>query len=486
MLYQKYRPKTFKELIGQPHIKEILVESLKQKRVAHAYLFSGPRGTGKTSTARLLAKALNCENPKGVEPCNKCANCLAFLEGNFMDLIEIDAASNRGIDNIRDLRDKIAFAPSKGKYKVYIIDEVHMLSKEAFNALLKTLEEPPKNVIFVLATTEPFAVPKTIVSRCQRFDFKPLSATDIYNVLKEISRIEKIKIDKEGLRLISVYSQGSLRDALSFLDQLSSLRAPINEDKVKKTLGIIEIGGMVKIFELLFLLDVEVIKAVRRELEKGFSANNLINSMLSYLEDILFIKSTGETVSPQPKEIVAKMKEQASKVNLDMIANLYELLLKARYQTKDIEVESLPLEVAILNFINFYQNDSPPKFINNNFSESEKNKFNENCGDKDNKEIKKISKKIKNIKKPPLENFDEKWKEVIKEIKKINHSISVFLSKSEVKFRGENIEISVPYKLYYNVINSAKVKKHLNSIIHKVFHYPFNLSLNIEENKGEK
>jgi len=223
-LYQKYRPSSFKGLVAQEHVKLTLQNALKKNMLTHAYLFCGPRGTGKTSTARLLAKAINCENldPKSFEPCNKCDVCTQINNGSLVDLIEIDAASNRGVDEIRDLRESVKFAPSQSKNKVYIIDEVHMLTKEAFNALLKTLEEPPKNVYFILATTELHKIPDTIVSRCQRFGFRRINIEDISNHLAYICKEEKVKADQKALDKVSLRSEGCMRDALSLLDQLIS------------------------------------------------------------------------------------------------------------------------------------------------------------------------------------------------------------------------------------------------------------------------
>ncbi|MBI95583.1 hypothetical protein CL656_00310 [bacterium] len=237
-LYQKYRPSSFKGLVAQEHVKLTLQNALKKNMLTHAYLFCGPRGTGKTSTARLLAKAINCENldPKSFEPCNKCDVCTQINNGSLVDLIEIDAASNRGVDEIRDLRESVKFAPSQSKNKVYIIDEVHMLTKEAFNALLKTLEEPPKNVYFILATTELHKIPDTIVSRCQRFGFRRINIEDISNHLAYICKEEKVKADQKALDKVSLRSEGCMRDALSLLDQLISY-GDVTLDNLNQILG---------------------------------------------------------------------------------------------------------------------------------------------------------------------------------------------------------------------------------------------------------
>jgi len=240
VLARKYRPQNFEELVGQKHIADVLKNAIVGNRIAHAYLFAGPRGTGKTTTARILSKALNCLQGPTPNPCNKCTNCKEITEGNSVDVLEIDGASNRGIDEIRALRENVKFTPASSKYKIYIIDESHQITDAAFNALLKTLEEPPEHVIFILATTEPQKIPLTILSRCQRFRFRPISVSEIINQLEKIVQEEKFNIEKNAIKLIAQVSNGSLRDSLSMLDQVVSFSPDekITEETVREILGL--------------------------------------------------------------------------------------------------------------------------------------------------------------------------------------------------------------------------------------------------------
>jgi DNA polymerase-3 subunit gamma/tau len=240
-LYRTWRPQDFDSLVGQDHIRTALTNALEMGKIAHAYLFTGPRGTGKTSTARILAKALNCEKGPTAHPCNECSNCKQITAGSSMDVIEIDAASNRGIDEIRQLRERVSFAPVNCRYKVYIIDEVHMITTDAFNALLKTLEEPPEHVVFILATTEPQKIPATIHSRCQRYDFHRVSVEDIAKHLAKVAKGSGIDADEEALHLMAIQADGGMRDAVSLLDQCAVMDKKVTATTVRQVLGIV--GG---------------------------------------------------------------------------------------------------------------------------------------------------------------------------------------------------------------------------------------------------
>src|SRR5215212_44476 len=251
-LYRKWRSQSFDEVVGQEHVVQTLRNALREGRVAHAYLVAGPRGTGKTSSARILAKALNCSAPEAERPCNKCPTCIAITEGRMIDLIEIDAASNNGVDDIRELRDKVGFRPSEGRYKIYIIDEVHMLSNSAFNALLKTLEEPPPHARFVLATTEPHKIPATVLSRCQRFDFRRIPAPEIAGHLERIVAAEGFQADHDALLAIARSAQGCMRDAVSLLDQMLSFGSEsVTLEQVQQVLGAVNAQAVAELVDAL-------------------------------------------------------------------------------------------------------------------------------------------------------------------------------------------------------------------------------------------
>ena len=295
-LYRKFRPLNFSEMVGQEHITRTLRNQVIEQRVGHAYLFNGGRGTGKTSAAKILARAVNCLNPKDGEPCNECEICKAILSGSLTDVVEMDAASNNSVEDIRAIRDEVNFLPTRAKYRVYIIDEVHMLSTGAFNALLKTLEEPPEHVKFILATTEPQKLPATILSRCQRFDFKRISTQDIIKRLEIICKESNIQISKEALELIAILSEGAMRDAISILERCAAEQTEeINEDKVRDLVGIPKITYINKLAKGIINKEPEeAINIVNTILEEGKDIDNFLWELIKYIKDILVYKSTSK------------------------------------------------------------------------------------------------------------------------------------------------------------------------------------------------
>lgn len=292
VLYRKHRPKAFDEVVGQDHVVSAIKNALATDRVAHAYLFSGPRGVGKTTTARLIAKSLNCGEKKD-RPCNKCELCTIFNEGKSLDLIEIDAASNRGIDDVRELRDSVRFVPSQGKYKCYIIDEVHQLSKDAFNALLKTLEEPPAHAVFILATTELEKVPATIVSRTQHFDFRRPHVKQIAERLQIVAKKEEAKLDQDAAHLIALAAEGALRDAESILGQVMAIEdSHITRSEVENILGIPRREASKKMFEFVAKKDIPAALALVQEIaDQGHDLTHFSKILLQYFRNAFFLKT---------------------------------------------------------------------------------------------------------------------------------------------------------------------------------------------------
>lgn len=340
-LYRKWRPQGFDSLVGQEAVRTALTNALETGRIAHAYLFAGPRGTGKTSTAKILAKAVNCEHGPTPNPCNKCQNCVRINDGTSMDVFEIDAASNRGIDEIRDLREKVAFAPVNGRYKVYIIDEVHMLTTEAFNALLKTLEEPPPHVIFILATTEPHKIPATIHSRCQRFDFKRVTDSDIVKRLREVADGSGIAADDDALQLIAVQADGGMRDALSLLDQCGVMAERVSAETVRSVLGIVGREALRELVKAVGEGNVpKALELLEALLAGGKDVKQIITELAEYLRAVLLYKASPEyreIYLTDTKEAIAAMEGLFSTDRL-MAAQerLHQCMLELRQSVRGI------------------------------------------------------------------------------------------------------------------------------------------------------
>jgi DNA polymerase-3 subunit gamma/tau len=354
-LYRKWRSQTFDELVGQEHVIQTLRNALREERVAHAYLFSGPRGTGKTSTARILAKALNCTAPEGQRPCNQCATCVAISEGRMLDLIEIDAASNNSVDDIRELRDKVNFRPSEGRYKVYIVDEVHMLSGSAFNALLKTLEEPPPHVRFVLATTEPHKIPATVISRCQRFDFRRLAVPEIANHLRQIVEAEEHQAEDEALTAIARSAQGCMRDAISLLDQMLSYGGDrVTFLQVQQALGAVSAQAVNTLVEAIASRDlVTGLKLIQQLILEGASLTEFCHQVVEHLRGVMVIQMTGDAslVTDLPGETVQQMSTQARRLQLPGTISAIKRFSAAIAELKGGFQPQLPLELALVESI---------------------------------------------------------------------------------------------------------------------------------------
>lgn len=350
-LYRKWRPQTFNEVIGQDHVVRTLRNALLSDRIHHAYLFAGPRGTGKTTTARLLAKAVNCLAPKEERPCNECDICVAINQGRLLDLIEIDAASNTGVDDVRELRERVGFRPNEARYKVYVIDEVHMLSNAAFNALLKTLEEPPDHAIFVLATTEPHKILSTVLSRCQRFDFHRLSIDQMVQRLAWLADQEGIEVEEQALELIARQATGSMRDAESLLDQLASYNeGGITVDEMRAALGIGADETVMQIVEALATGDVaRGLGAINTAIDDGTDPRQFARQMVEHLRALLLSRLESGVVPPQvPEALVPALREQAVAFSRHDLVRAIRLFNEAAQETRGGWQPQLPLEMAFI------------------------------------------------------------------------------------------------------------------------------------------
>ena len=348
-LYRKFRPQTFAEMVGQEHITRTLRNQIMANRVGHAYLFNGGRGTGKTTSAKVLARAINCLNPQDGEPCNECEICKAALNGSLTDIVEMDAASNNSVEDIRSIREEVNFLPTKAKYRVYIIDEVHMLSQGAFNALLKTLEEPPEHVKFILATTEPQKLPATILSRCQRFDFKRISNEDIIKRLEIVCKESNIEITKQALNIIASLAEGAMRDALSILERcVQDGENNIDEDKIKELVGIPKITYIHSITEAIIKYNIdEAMESITKVLDEGKDLNNLIWEIIKYIKDILMVK-TSQKLTIYNEEDFANLKKLADEVSKERAIRLISELSKLENDMKSSTQRLIVFEAGII------------------------------------------------------------------------------------------------------------------------------------------
>lgn len=485
VLYRKYRSKDFSEIYGQERIKKVLVQALEDDRVAHAYLFTGPRGTGKTTTARILSKALNCTNRKNSNPCNKCDNCIAINNSSFMDLIEIDAASNRGIDEIRDLREKVGFLPVQGAYKVYIIDEVHMLTSEAFNALLKTLEEPPSNVVFILATTEVHKLPQTIISRTQRFDFKLATKEQLKEKLSYILKKEGIKFEKEALDLIISTAGGSFRDSETILEKVLSSTGyikdkKINLDDVTSILGYANTKLINDLFDYTFKGDIKnAFETISISLSEGVDTNQFLKQLL--------LKGRDELTN----SILNKKSKYTSQFIFTFIKNISEAYDKTRLSV----LPALALEMAILNIVEVLGNNT--EFFTEGVittSNTGSVKITVDGGEKKDVETKGIDKKVKVVlsgaKAEPTKSLapldfskiQSEWGKLVLKAKDNNPHLAALLVNVVVRgIEGTRLMLEVPFGFHQKQLENNKVRNVLSGMMVELFGTSYDMEISVNK-----
>lgn len=458
-LYLKYRPQILDDLIGQDHVKNLLQKAYSSGRLSHAYLLCGPRGTGKTSTARILAKMVNCET-NGEIPCNSCSTCLSITDGSNLDLIEIDAASNRGIDDIRALRENIKLAPSASAKKVYIIDEVHMLTQEAFNALLKTLEEPPQHCLFILATTEVQKIPQTILSRVQRLDFKLASANDLITALKKVVEGEGIKIEDRALKLLAKLSEGSFRDGVKMLDQISTLEKITGKD-IENLLRSGSFDQVLIILENFAKKDSSAaLKNILHQMEEGVQVKGLIVNLLETVRALILTKSglgnmVKEDIGSDNFENLKIHSDNFSKKDLITISDK----LQGAYEAQKVSpVPSLPLEIAVVEIC-----EESQKF------EDKTIEYIPESGNKVGMDKSPVAHQSRNTDMSDLSKIKEKWSFVLETIKPYNYSLEALLRNTKIaEASGSIVTLEVPYSFHQRILESQKSRDLLESVFSEV------------------
>ncbi len=495
VLARKYRPQTFSEVYSQEHITEVLSNAISSNRIAHAYLFTGPRGVGKTSMARIMAKNLNCVEGPTLKPCNKCTNCLEITASTSSDVIEIDGASNTGVEDIRELQRELLYAPSKSKYKIYIIDEVHMLSKNAFNALLKTLEEPPDNVIFIFATTEPYKVLPTIISRCQRYDFKRIPIDSIIRRLNEITGQEKIEIDNESLHMIARKADGSLRDALSLLDQvLSYCQDKVTIEKLREIFGLIPTQIHCNIMKLIHSGDKALLLAeLQRIFEKGTDLQEFINNMMEFLR-LVILRKVGMTPLEIPSEEYQAYDEIAGLFSQNSLMYIMSILTQTRNEIKSSGNPYLIFEMTMIKLCQLDEMEDISRIINKLSTLPGSSKNVSRPQEKESAQVSRQRPGPATTPAPSLkkerevmekldfnqENLDKSWDRIAGRIKRISTTAGLAVEKCDYKaLEGFKLHLKVTSKTYYSQLESKKDE--ITKVLAEVFSKPVRLELELEE-----
>lgn len=470
----KWRPKDFDEIIGQNHNVITLKNALEKNRLAHAYLFTGPRGVGKTSTARILAKALNCKGGPTVKPCQNCVSCVEISQGRSFDVMEIDGASNRGIDEIRALRENVKFFPTTGRFKIYIIDEVHMLTQEAFNALLKTLEEPPEFVKFVFATTQPHKVPPTIISRCQRLDFRRIPVMEIIAQLERIVAEEKIEVEKEVLFAIAKASDGSLRDAESLLDQLASFSTgKISLNDIVSVLGIVEQQALFEITDKIIQKNaLGALGLLNQIIDEGKDVNVFLANFIEHFRNLMVAKiARGDSkLIDLPQEICDRLLQQAQNFTLEEIFGAFNILVNTQEMSKRLDSLRIPLEISLVKLAHD-KRGSKPKLSVNPAIKTETMGANPSPA-KENKEPEAVSNSTS------LDNIKEEWRNIIDALGRVKMSVATYLNGgSPIKLENNVLTISFPKN--YSLYKESLERKENKAIIEKTLSQIFNSGLKI-------